>query len=369
MIGGIRLKLEEKKTTNQKAKSLVEKSKYILKKIFVSEYFILYLSLAYFFILVPFVPGLASVPNIMNLFSNMWPMLTIAIGQTMVLIVAGIDLSQTATLGITSIIGAMVMSTGIDPALLETSPLWGWFITEQGGVLAGTRMAIPVGIVIMLAVGTLIGWFNGIAIAKFKITAFMVTLVSQMFFGALAIYLSTSQNIMNLPKAFSSIGTEGIGIIPFSLVIAVVLGIVAHIILSSTVLGRWLYSTGTNIKSSIVSGVPTDKVVIFAYMFSGFCTSVGAILYSARLGMGRPTLGDNMLMDIIGATVIGGTSMFGGKGKVLWTVFGVFFFVLLSNTLNLLNLSYFTINIVKGAIIVIAAFIDVTRTRIIAKGL
>ncbi len=340
-----------------------------LKKMFVSEYFILYLSLAYFLVLVPFVPGLASGANILNLLSNMWPMLAIAIGQTIVLIIAGIDLSQTATLGLTSIVGTMMMSTGLNPALFENSPMWGWFITENGGFIARSSMAIPVSIVAMLLVGTMIGFFNGVAISKFKITAFMVTLVSQMLFGALAIYLSTSQNVMNLPKAFNAIGSEGIGIIPFSLMITAVLAIAAHIILGNTVLGRWLYSTGTNMKASVVSGVPTDKVVIFAYMFSGFCASVGAIIYSSRLSMGRPTLGDNMLMDIIGATVIGGTSMFGGKGKILWTVFGVFFFALLANTLNLLNLSYFTINIVKGAVIVVAAFIDVTRTRIIAKGI
>ena len=341
--------------------------KSILKRLLLSEYFVLYLSIAYFLILTPFVPRLASPQNILNIFSNMWPLLAIAICQTVVLIVAGIDLSQISIMGITSVVGAMLMSSQMDPILFEKSPIWGWLVTEAGGPFAGSALAVPVGIIAMLAVGTLIGWLNGNAIAKFKMAPFMVTLVSQMFFGAFAIYLTKSQNIINLPNAYNAIGSGGIGIIPFSLLVTGFLGIVTHFTLSRTKLGRWLYSTGGNMKASIVSGIPTKKAIIYAYMFSGFCAAVGSILYSSRLGMGRPTLGQNILMDIVGATVIGGTSMFGGKGKVAWTLFGVLFFTLLANTLNLLNLSYFTINIVKGVVILLAALFDVTRTRIMAK--
>ena len=104
-------------------------------------------------------------------------------------------------------------------------------------------------------------------------------------------------------------------------------------------------------------------------MISAVCATVGSILYSARLEAGRPTLGDGtFLLDVIGATVIGGTSLFGGKGKILWTFFGVLFFVLLSNTLNLMNLSAFHIDMVKGGVILVAALLDVARTRLLAGG-
>ncbi len=339
----------------------------VFRKILLSEYFVLYLSIAYFLVLTPFVSNLASMENMGNIISNMWPLFAIAIGQTVVLILAGIDLSQTSILGITSAIGALIMTTKLDPVLFDKSPLWGWFIGENGGPMANSLAAVPVALLAMLLVGTLIGILNGVAITKLKMTPFMVTLVSQIFFAALAIYITKSQNVISLPETYSKIGNGGISFISYSMLIAIVLAAGAHILLGKSKLGRWLYSTGTNLKASMISGVPTDKVVIFAYAFSGFCAAVAAILYSARLGMGRPTLGANILMDIIGATVIGGTSMFGGKGKVLWTLFGVLFFVLLSNTLNLLNLSYFTINIVKGAVILLAALIDVTRTRIMAR--
>jgi ribose/xylose/arabinose/galactoside ABC-type transport system permease subunit len=103
-------------------------------------------------------------------------------------------------------------------------------------------------------------------------------------------------------------------------------------------------------------------------MFAGFCAAVAAIIYSARLQGGRPTLGGgSLLLDIIGATVIGGTSLAGGKGKVTWTFVGVVFFVLLSNTLNSMGLSAFYIDVVRGGIILAAAALDVTRTRLLAR--
>jgi ribose/xylose/arabinose/galactoside ABC-type transport system permease subunit len=101
---------------------------------------------------------------------------------------------------------------------------------------------------------------------------------------------------------------------------------------------------------------------------SGLFAAIGSVLYSARNEAGRPTLGSGtFLLDIIGATVIGGTSLFGGKGKILWTYFGVLFFILLSNSLSTMNVSTFRIDMVKGAVILAAALLDVTRTRLLAR--
>jgi ribose/xylose/arabinose/galactoside ABC-type transport system permease subunit len=103
-------------------------------------------------------------------------------------------------------------------------------------------------------------------------------------------------------------------------------------------------------------------------MFSGFCAAVASILYSARLAIGQPSLGGgNLLLDIIGAAVIGGTSLFGGKGSVRGTFFGVAFFVLLLNILNAMRLDPFVIDAVKGGFILVAALVDVTRTRLINR--
>lgn len=337
------------------------------RRLLFSEYFVLYLSVAYFLLLWPFIPEIASWRNLGNILSNMWPLLVIAIGQMLVLIIGGIDLSQTSIMAFASVVGAVIMTSSVDPVLFEKSPLWGWALSPAGGPLGASALAAPLGILAMLACGALIGALNGVSVAKFSMPPFMVTLVSMIFFSALAIWLPMSENIMHLPAAFVAVGGGGLGAIPYAMLIALGVAALAHLMLSRTVLGRWLYATGTNAKTALVSGVPTARVIVLAYVFSGLCAAVGSVLYSARLEQGRPTLGSNLLMDVVGATVIGGTSLFGGKGKVAWTVFGVLFFVLLSNSLNLLSLSFFTVTIVKGAIILLAALLDVTRTRLMAR--
>lgn len=340
----------------------------MLKKFFqrllLSEFFIFYLCIALFVVLTPFIPVIASPYNLSNLLSNTWPLFAVAIGQTFVLIIAGIDLSQGAIISFTSVIGASLIATRVDPAVFGESPIWGKLLFEDGAVLAHTPLGVPVALLTMILVGLLIGFINGAIIAFARIPAFMVTLVTQMFFASLAIYFVKSENIINLPKNFTTIGADS-GLLSIPLVMTVVLAVAAQFVLSRTVFGRWLYSIGTNLRAAVVSGVPERKVIILTYMFSGFCAAFASIIYSSRMEMGRPTLGAPFLLDIVGGAVIGGSSLAGGKGKVIWTFFGVLFLSLLGNALSLLNVPFFWIEIVKGSVILAAALIDVTRTRIL----
>ena len=338
-------------------------------KAILSEYFVLYLSIVYMLVLWPFIPWLFGSRNLSDIMSNMWPLLAVAIGQTFVLITAGIDLSQSSILALTSVAGAVVMTKSCDPVLFSKSPLWGIFLSEGGGPLSGSAAAVPVAILVMLAIGAFIGLVNGVSVAIFRMPAFMVTLVTMMFFSAVAIFLPKSENIQYLPDGFIALGQGSIGFVPIALIIALCLAVAAHFLLSRTLFGRRLYATGTNAVASRISGVPTQRIVIMAYVLSGLCAAIGSILYSARLEMGRPTLGATQLLDIVGANVIGGVSLAGGKGKITWTFFGVFFFVLLANTLNLMNLSFYFIDIVKGLVILGAALLDVARTRRAARSL
>lgn len=340
----------------------------IVTRIFLSEYFVLMLTVVYFLIVWIFVPWLGNTRNLSNILSNTWPLLAVAIGETFVLIVAGIDLSQVAIMAVTSVVSASVITEAVDPILFSKSPLWGTVLTEEGGLLAGNPMAIPFAILLVLVIGTAIGALNGTSVAIFKMPPFIVTLVSFMFFGAVAIYLTKSENIMNLPEEYVNISNEYGGVFSLSMVISVGLAILAYIILSKTILGRWMYATGMNEKAARISGVPTAKITIFAYAFSGFAAAVASMLYSSRLQAGRPVLGGlPLILDIVGANIIGGMSLQGGKGKVTWTIFGVLFFVVLSNTLNQMNLDSFSINVVKGAVILAAAVIDVTRNRLTGR--
>jgi ribose/xylose/arabinose/galactoside ABC-type transport system permease subunit len=357
-----------------------------LRRILISDYFVLYLTLVFFLLSAIFYPSLASGGNIANQIQNMWPLLAVAIGQTFVLIIGGIDLSVIATMGISSVIGAIVMAETLDPSFFDKSPLWGTLMRPEGGILSGSPLAVPAAVVIMLLVGTLIGFLNGYAITRYNLAPFMVTLVTSTFFSAFALWITQSRNVSGIPEAFVELGKGDIisiylgpkltpdiarrDILPFityPFVIAVALAFVGQFILDRTVFGRRMYSIGTNRKASEISGVPTKSVILRVYMFSGFCAAVASILYSARLVMGQPAFPGNLLLDIIGAAVIGGTSLFGGKGTIRGTFFGVAFFVLLLNILNAMRLSPFVIDAVKGGVILIAALLDIIRTRLMNR--
>jgi len=336
-------------------------------EIVLSDHFVLLITILYFLLIWAIYPHMAGRRNIANLFSNVWPLLALVIGQMFVLIVGGIDLSQTSIMAVTSILGAMIMAGRFDQAKFEHNPLWGIIFSEQGGLLAGSGWAVPAAILIMLVVGVGIGFLNGVTVAKLKMPPFMVTLVAMSFYSGLAIYLTRSENIMHLPESFIEVGKGSVGPIPSAMLIVVTLSVFAFVILNLSILGRWLYAVGQNIRTARVSGVPTERVVILAYVFSGFCAALGSILYSARLEAGRPTLGRNLLLDVIGAAVIGGISLYGGKGRVLSAVYGVLFFVVLDNSLNKMPLEFYSIDIIKGGVILLAALLDSLRTHIASR--
>ncbi len=311
-----------------------------------SEFFVLFLCGLAFAVFAPFTPGFASRDNLWNILIACLPLLVLATGQTLVLITGGIDLSVTATIGLSSVVGALVMGG------------------EQGW-LRGSPLAMPVAIMAMLGAGALVGFFNGACIAWLRMPAFMVTLTSMMFFSGFAVWLAkkvvNAESIYNLPTAFLALGSKAW----LAALLAVFVTLVAHLLLARTLLGRWLYAVGHNPRTSLISGVPVAGVTVSAYVLSGITAATASILLTARLETGSPNHGKALLLDVIGAAVIGGTSLFGGKGKVLWTVYGVLFLALLGNGLNQLNFSDFFITIIKGAVILVAALLDVWRNKFV----
>jgi len=311
-----------------------------------SDLFVLFLCGITFAAFAPFTPIFVTPANLANILIGCLPLLLLATGQTLVLITGGIDLSVTAIIGLSSVVGALVM--GGDQGWLQGSPI-----------------AMPVAMASMLATGALVGLFNGACIAWLRMPAFMVTLTTTMFFSGLSVWLAkkvvNSESIYNLPPAFLAFGTHAW----LALLMAVIATLLAHLLLARTLLGRWLYAVGHNPRTSLISGVPVGGVTVGAYVFSGVFAALASILLTAQLETGSPNHGKTLLLDVIGAAVIGGTSLFGGKGKVLWTVYGVLFLSLLGNGLNLLNVSDFLITIVKGAVILVAALLDVWRTKFV----
>lgn len=309
-------------------------------RVFRSEYLVLLLSGVYFVALAPFAPGFATGGNLRAILISLLPLFMAAAGQTVVMVTGGIDLSIGSIIALASITGAAVFN-------------------GDNGLLAGHPLAVPVGILAMLAAGALVGLANGLAVAKLRMPPFIVTLTSMMFVGGLAVWVTRSRNIGNLPPGFNLIGSDP----RITLPVVALLATFAHVMLSRSIWGRWLYAVGHNPRAALISGVPVAGALTSAYVVSGLCAAVAAMIYTGQAESGSPVLGQKLLLDVVGAAVIGGASLFGGKGKILWAFFGVLFIKLIDNSLNLLDLSYFAIMMVKGGVILFAALVDALRNR------
>ena len=302
---------------------------------FLSEYLVLGLTVLLFAALAPFTPGLVTTSSLLNILAYLLPLLVVAIGMTLVMISGGIDLSATSIIALTSVVGAK-------------------FMTSDGG-------GVPTlaGVLIMLLLGAGLGAANGAIITLLRLPAFIVTLASMMFLSGFAVWLTQSRSIYGLPGSFLALGQR----LPIALTLTTVLAVTAHLMLRRTVFGRWLYSMGQNATAAHISGVPVRAMSLAAYVVSGFCAALASVMLTGRLETGSPVLGREILLDVIGATVVGGTSLFGGRGKIAWTFFGVLFLAVLDNALNLLSLSQFSITMTKGGVILFAAVLDAIRRR------
>ena len=313
----------------------------MFKRILQSDYLIVVICVLYFSVAAPLVPGFATLWNLKTILGYALPLIVAATGLNVVLITAGIDLSITSIIAVSSVIGGMIMNS-------ET----GW--------LAGSPLATPAAISGMLLVGMLLGFVNGVSVAWLKIPPFMATLVMMMFGSGFAIWITQSRKIFELPPAFLSL--TGNLVLEVSLVAIVVLAL--HLFLSRTRYGKWLYAIGQNPETARISGAPVSSMLLTAYVFSGLTAAMSSILFTATLETADPEMARTNLLDIIGATVISGVSLFGGKGRVTWTVFGVLLLVFIDNTLNLSNVSFFFITMTKGGVILAAALLDVLRRRL-----
>jgi len=313
-----------------------------------SEHSVLLLAATYFLAVWALTPDVATPRNLRNLFLNLLPLLAVAVGQTVVMISGGIDLSATSIIAACSVIAATVMT---ETSGARTVPLPGM---------------VPWAILAALAAGAAMGSFNGAAVGALGMPPFIATLGSMMVVSGGVLWWTKSKNVAGLPESFVSLlAGEWLGV-PSAAWVVATLALAVHLLLSRTLWGYWLYATGHNPRASLVSGVPVRRITAAAYAVSGFCAAVAALLYTARLESGSPVMGREILLDVIGATVIGGTSLFGGKGRLTWTVCGVLLFALIDNSLNLMGLEYYTIWTVKGLVILGAAALDLLRARVLA---
>jgi ribose transport system permease protein len=268
--------------------------------------------------------------NMLNVLLTAAVVALIAAGQTYVIILAEIDLSVGAVLGFSAITTATVIS--------------------QYGVVAGLAAG--------LAVGALAGLINGVLVTKAKMPSFIATLATMSIFAGLTLQFSQGNPVKVTSEAFQALGQGNLLGIPTPIWIMLVLGVLFGYILARTRYGRELYATGDNADAARLAGISTDRVKILAFMISGVLAATAGFILTARLGTAQPTAGTGLELAAIAAVIIGGTSLAGGRGALLGTLVGAVLLAMIDNGLNLLNVSPFLQSVVKGAVILLAVFVD-----------
>lgn len=278
--------------------------------------------------------------NIFNILQQTSVNAIIAVGMTLVILTSGIDLSVGSVFALTGAVAASIIGQEMNP-----------FIA----------------IVAALALGAFIGFGSGVIIAKGKLQAFIATLVMMLIIrGATQVYTQGSPiglGMSDYAFMFEWIGFGRLLGIPMPVIIMAVVFMIAGYILKFTKLGRHIYAVGGNESATRLSGINVDRVKIIVYMISGLLCAIAAMIEVSRLSSAQPTAGMGYEMDAIAAVVLGGTSMAGGRGKIVGTLIGALILGFLNNGMNLLGVDAYYQMIVKGAVILLAVLIDNKTTR------
>lgn len=258
-----------------------------------------------------------------------------AVGQTMVIVSAGIDLSVGSVLALSTVVSAMVMETG-QPA--------------------------PVGVLVGLLVGGICGWVNGITVGKLHVPPFIATLGMMGIARGLALVVTQGIPRFRLAPGFDTIGQGRIlDVVPVPTIITIVVYLLAWLILTRTRLGRYTYSIGSNAEATKLSGVNVTRYLVLIYTVAGLCVGLASLIEEGRLGSGQPAGGDGLELQTIAAVVMGGTSLFGGEGNIFATLVGALMIASLRNGLNVMGVYAFWQNVIIGALIIGAVYVDQWR--------
>ena len=284
-----------------------------------------------------FTPNFMTVRNIINVFEQTSALALMAMGITAVLIGGGIDLSLPANLALSAVVGAIYMRDGGNP------------------LVAGLMMVVS---------GVLMGMINGYAVAYLKMIPFVVTLAMQFIAIGAATWLTESVSIANLPMSFVNAVQYRLFKVPVHVMIVIVLTIIFYVVMKQSFFGRWLYAVGTNARASRVSGIPSSRVLFGTYAFAGFTAGLAAVIIAGRLMSASALMaGDNVVLDVISSAVVGGVSIFGGIGNPLGAALGALLITLISNSMNMMRISYYLTLMIKGVFIIVFIWLNSLRRR------
>jgi ribose transport system permease protein len=260
----------------------------------------------------------------------------IAVGQLLVILTAGIDLSVGSVLGLTGCVTAQLLTGG---------------------------MPIPLAILLGLGVGVVLGLANGALVAHAKLPPFIVTLGMLGIARGVVLVLTDASTVQPLPDAFGDIANGNLLGLPNLLWIFAIVVAITAFVLRRTVFGRYIYAVGSNPESARLAGVPVNRVLVSVYAIAGLLAAVGGVLFASRLNAGIPTAGTGYELNAIAACVIGGASLFGAKGGAFGAAAGALIVATLNNGGNLLAVNAFYLQIIIGALILVAVAFDQWQSR------
>ena len=281
-----------------------------------------------------FVPAFFTTTNISNVLDQMATNGTVALGMTIVIISWGVDLSAGSILMMTGIIYAVASPLGTIPAIL-----------------------------ISILSGSFVGLWNGLLINLFKVNFFVATLSSWTLFQGVGLTICGGNTVYGVSKGFEVVGNGGINIgsftLGFSFLIFILIAVLLHILLKYTRLGRNIYARGGNPETAHLAGINVKFTYTMAYVIMGTCAGVAGMMLASRMSSASPMVGLETNLIAIASAVLGGSSLFGGKGGIIGTVAGVFFLSILENVMSLLAVDAYYQYIIRGCVLVAVVLIDV----------
>jgi ribose transport system permease protein len=285
--------------------------------------------------------------NLRNVANQIVVIAIIAIGMTMVIITAGIDLSVGSLIALSAVVIAWVAGA-----------LGGTDISTTGILLAA---------LVALVVCALTGAFSGLMITAFRIPPFIATLAMMQVAAGVAYIISQGKPIYQLPDSFVWLGrgTEPLLEMPIAVLLMAVLYFLAWLLMERSVVGRYIYAVGGNAEAARLAGIRVNLVLLFVYSLCGLLAGLGGIIMASQLKSGAPTYGLTYELYVIAAVVVGGTSLSGGEGKIIGTLIGAFIIGVIQNGMNLTNIETYTQKVVLGLVILAAVLFD----RLKQKGL
>jgi len=290
-------------------------------------------------------PNFLKRENLLNIANQIAVIAIVAIGMTMVIVTGGIDLSVGSLLALSAVLAAR-------------------FIRDFAGGLDASPAGMFLACLAAILLCGCVGAFSGAMITRFSIPPFIVTLAMMLVGSGLAYLLAKGQSIYQIPDSFVWLG-RGADLfnLPNAVVLMVVLYALAHVLMSRMKQGRYLYAVGGNREAARLSGVPVQRVLMFAYVASALLAGLGGVIMASQLKSGSATYGNMYELYVIAAVVVGGTSLSGGEGKMLGTLTGAFTIAVIQNGMNLTNVESYTQKVVLGLVILGAVLLDQSRQR------